>query len=73
MSAPMKSPSHRTPSAALAETMSLTHLARRWEITRREVRQLLQNGDLPFEQIDGQLRVPTSAVRRFERVNNLLG
>ena len=71
MTAPMKSPSHRLTNAKFAESMSLTHLAHRWEISRREVRHLLQNGELPFEQIDGQLRVPTSAVKKYERAKKL--
>ena len=67
MSAPMKSPTHRRAGAVLAESMSLTHLAHRWEISRRRVRQLLQNGELPFEEVEGQLRVPLAEVEKYER------
>ena len=66
MPAPMKSPAHHAVSSALADTMSLTHLAHRWEMSRREVRQLLQSGRLPFEEVEGQLRVPREAVMRYE-------
>jgi len=48
------------------ESYSLTHLAHRWGVSRRRVRQLLQSGDLPFMQVEGQLRVPTAAVRMIE-------
>lgn len=64
--APMKSPAPRESSDGYEETYSLTHLAHRWGVTRREIRQLLQIGELPFVQIDGQLRVPASAVRMVE-------
>jgi len=64
--APMKSPAPREPAGEYEETYSLTHLAHRWGVTRREIRHLLQLGELPFVQVDGQLRVPESAVRMVE-------
>ena len=65
--APMKAPSHRTLSEDLAQSVSLTHLAGRWGVSRKEIRQLLQEGRLPFIQIGGQLRVPADAVAQAER------
>ena len=64
--APMKAPSHRTPPEEADETYSLTHLAHRWGVSRRRIRQLLQSGELPFMQIAGQLRVAARVVREIE-------
>lgn len=69
--APMKRPTHHgkdpTPS------LSLQQLASRWAVPRREVRRLLQHGDLPFEQIRGRLRVPLDSVRLYEKTRELAG
>jgi len=64
--APMKCPSPRQPADECDESYSLTHLAKRWGVPRRAIRQLLQTGELPFVQIEGQLRVPAEAVRAIE-------
>jgi hypothetical protein len=64
--APMKCPAPRQPVNPFEETYSLTHLAHRWGASRREIRQLLQSGDLPFVQVAGQLRVPAASVRKLE-------
>ncbi len=65
--APMKSrPSREPPTDDFGESYSLTHLAQRWGVPRRAIRQLLQTGELPFVQIEGQLRVPAEAVRAVE-------
>ncbi len=64
--APMKCPSPRQPADEFEESYSLTHLAHRWGVSRRVVRQLLQTGELPFVQVEGQLRVPIEAVRAIE-------
>lgn len=64
--APMKAPRQRETDAALEDTYSLTHLAHRWGVSRKDVRQLLQDGELPFVQILGQLRVPVRAVELLE-------
>ncbi len=61
--APMKSPIHQE---SLEDSITLTHLAQRWEVSRREVRRLLQIGELPFVQVSGQIRVPLAAVRAKE-------
>lgn len=66
---PMKSPSKLIGDSALENSHSLTHLAHRWGVSRRDVRQLLEQGKLPFIQFMGQLRVPEYAVRRFEKVD----
>ncbi len=64
--APMKCPSHHQPTDALEESYSLTHLAHRWGVSRRVIRQLLQTGELPFVQVEGQLRVQAEAVLTIE-------
>jgi len=64
--APMKCPAQREPAVGFEESYSLTHLAHRWGVSRREIRQLLQSGDLPFVQVAGQLRVPAAAIRKIE-------
>lgn len=51
----------------LSETVSLVELARRWHISRKEVRQLLGHGQLQFVEIAGSLRVPRGAVESYER------
>ena len=63
---PMKSPSKHIHDHD-EENYTLTHLAHRWGVSRREIRRLLQEGKLPFVQILGQLRVPVEAVRRYEQ------
>jgi len=60
---PMKSPNPH----GSGDDVSLTHLAHRWQVRRREVRQLLQEGVLPFVDVRGQLRVPKDAIKRLER------
>ena len=64
--APMKCPAHRDLADDLDDSFTLTHLAHRWHVSRRDVRRLLQTGKLPFVQVSGQIRVPVSAVRSFE-------
>lgn len=62
--APMKRPTHHGKESS--STLSLQQVAARWAVPRREVRRLLQHGDLPFEQVRGRLRVPLEAVRHYE-------
>lgn len=64
--APMKCPAHRDGEELLHETCTLTHLARRWRVSRRQIRRLVQSGALPFVEITGQIRVPIRAVEQFE-------
>ncbi|MEM8947355.1 MAG: hypothetical protein AAGD11_19430 [Planctomycetota bacterium] len=64
--APMKAPANREPLAELDDTVSLTHLAHRWGVSRRRIRQLLQSGGLPFVEIAGQLRVSSKVVVEVE-------
>ena len=64
--APMKSPAQREYGDEFAESVSLTHLANRWGVSRRDIRVLLQSGELPFAQVEGQLRVPFVAVQQVE-------
>lgn len=61
---PMKPPASKEPRRSLPLGM----VARRWGVPRRNVRRLLQRGRLPFEQVNGQLRVPLIAVRKYESV-----
>ena len=66
---PMKpEPKHRDPH--LADTLSLEQLARRWHISRKEVRRLLGRGELGFVQIRGSIRVPQTEVHRYEQGRN---
>ena len=53
------------------ETFSLVQLARRWHVPRRKVRRMLQHGELPFEEVHGQLRVPLAAVEKIERTEDV--
>jgi len=69
--APMKRPAQHDKDPA--PTLSLQQIAARWAVPRREVRRLLQHGDLPFEQICGRLRVPLAAVRRYEKTTEAAG
>jgi hypothetical protein len=50
-------------------SVSLDALARRWSVRRRDVRRLLQRGELPFEQVRGRLRVPLDSVRLYEQTH----
>ena len=61
--APMKTVRKSRPGESVNDTFSLSQLAKRWNISRRQVRQLLQSRQLPFVQIRGELRVPQAAVR----------
>jgi excisionase family DNA binding protein len=63
--APMKRPAGQD--ADVASSLSLQQVARRWSVPRRVVRRLLQQGELPFEQVRGQLRVTLRDVRHYER------
>jgi excisionase family DNA binding protein len=67
--APMKMHSRRHP----AETFTITHLAHRWGVPRKTIRRLMKSGQLPFEQIAGQLRVPVASVQQLERDSPPLG
>jgi len=40
-------------------------------VRRRDVRRLLQRGELPFEQIRGRLRVPLDSVRHYEQTHGV--
>ena len=64
--APMKCPAHKDEDEILQQSSTLTHLARRWNVSRRYVRRLVQTGALPFVQVTGQIRVPKRAVELFE-------
>ena len=64
--APMKCPAERAPADEFEDSYSLTHLAHRWRVPRKVIRQLLQEGELPFVQVEGQLRVPAASIRKIE-------
>lgn len=64
--APMK-PEPRRRDPHLAGTLSLDQLARRWRISRKQVRCLLGKQELGFVQIRGSFRVPLVEVRRYEK------
>jgi hypothetical protein len=65
--APMKCPSQNQSADDFQDSYTLTHLAHRWHMHRREVRHLLQTGQLSFVQVQNQLRVPRSAVAEYEQ------
>lgn len=64
--APMKPPVEHEQLPELDETYSLTHLAHRWGVSRKTIRRLLQEGELPFVEVDGQLRIPAISVHKVE-------
>ena len=64
--APMKAPTHRDQDDTFDPSWTLTHVAHRWGVSRRDVRELLRDGTLPFVEIEGQLRVPIQAVYQYE-------
>jgi len=65
--APMKCPARSEPADVFQDSFTLTHLAQRWHMHRREVRHLLKTGQLPFVQVRSQFRVPKAAVAKFEQ------
>ena len=62
--APMKRPAHGQTGMDPFDSYSLTHLARLFHVTRRQIRRMLRQGELPFVQVRGQIRVPRSAIHR---------
>ncbi len=50
-----------------SNTMSVGKLARRWKMTRSEIRHLLGRGVLGFEQVRGKFRICCDDVERYER------
>ena len=67
--APMKRPAETEQHDPFEDSHSLTHLAQRWHMPRRKIRDLLKSGTLPFVDLEGQLRVPDPAVQAFERAH----
>ena len=49
-----------------SNTMSVGKLARRWKMTRSEIRHLLGRGVLGFEQVRGKFRICCDDVERYE-------
>ncbi|TWT36187.1 hypothetical protein KOR34_10880 [Posidoniimonas corsicana] len=49
----------------LTGAVSLGAVARRTGLPRRQVRRLVQQGQLPFVQVRGQICVPAKAVREL--------
>jgi len=66
--APMKRPARQSEASS---SVTLDALARRWSVRRRDVRHLLQRGELPFEQVRGRLRVPLKSVRHYEQTHRV--
>ena len=64
--APIKSGPPR-PDPELAGTLSLEQLARRWNLPRRQVRQMLGRQEVGFVQICGSIRIPVAEVEQYER------
>lgn len=59
--APMKKPTPQT-LPEFAQTMSLDAAADKLGVSRPELRRQLGNGQLPFVQVRGHIRVPKEAV-----------
>lgn len=70
--APMKRPAQEESRDLFEVSHSLTHVAHRWHCNRRDVRALLQQGELDFVDVEGQLRVPDDVLCRFEREHLIL-
>jgi len=64
--APMK-PEPRPRDPDLLDSVSLEQLARRWGISRKELRRRLGRQELPFVQVRGKFRVRLADVERYER------
>jgi len=62
---PMK-PEPKQQDPDLAGTLSVEQIARRWHVTRKEVRQFLGHQKLRFVQVRGHFRVPIEEVERYE-------
>ena len=63
---PMK-PQPRRRDPDLAGSISLDQLARRWHVSRKQIRHLLERQELSFMQIRGVFRVPLEEVERYEK------
>ena len=63
--APMKSPSRQD--SSFAGTLSTNQVARRWNLSPKEVRRLLGRQVVAFVQIRGRLRIPLEEVERYEK------
>ena len=67
---PMKpQPRHRNPE--LVGSLSLDQLARRWHVSRKQIRLLLGRQELGFVQIRSAFRVPLDEVERYEKKRGL--
>ena len=62
---PMKPPPRRD--SPFAGTLSTNQVARRWDLSHKEVRRLLGRQVLAFVQIRGRLRIPLEEVERYEK------
>ena len=62
---PMRPPGHGQ--SPFRGTVSLSRAARLWNLPRREVRRLVQQGKLPFIQVMGRIRVPRSVLSEFTK------
>ncbi len=67
--APMKRQAG-TVDRATSGTLSLAQVARRWNISQRELRRMLGDQQLDFVQIRGRFRVPVTEVKRIERARS---
>ncbi|MBN1589653.1 MAG: hypothetical protein JW888_09070 [Pirellulales bacterium] len=61
---PMKRPAPAD--KVLENTLSLTQVSRRLEISRACLRRILGTEELDFVEIRGRIRVPADALRRYE-------
>ncbi len=54
------------PDPHIAGTLSLAALARRWRVSRKEIRRMLARQELDFILICDRIRVPEAEVERYE-------
>ena len=62
-------PKIRQPRSHMAGTLSISRLASRWGISSKDVRRLLRERRLQFEEITGHIRIPLSEIERYEMKN----
>ena len=55
-----------TPDPHMSGTLSLAALARRWRLSRKEIRRMLARQELNFIMIRDRIRVPLAEVEKHE-------
>lgn len=57
------------PAASTKQFFTTHELAARWEVSIRKVQELASSGEIASMRVGRTVRIPTSAVRSFERSN----